>query len=66
MAVAGNRKRGQVNFYSFSVGALPDLDRSRTTYNSAVGDPLAWDASACPSGDSVWDLRDGRTPGISI
>lgn len=66
MAVAGNRKRGQANFYSFSVGALPDFDRLRTIYNPAVGDTLAWAVSSCPSGDSVWDLRDGRTTGISV
>lgn len=40
-AVAGNRKRGQANFYSFAVGAVTDFDRLNTIYNTAVGDSLA-------------------------
>lgn len=40
-AVAGNRKQGQANFYSFAAGAVTDFDRSNTIYNTAVGNSLA-------------------------
>lgn len=40
-SVVRNRKRGQANFYSFPVGAVTDFDRSKTIYNTAVGDSLA-------------------------
>lgn len=63
-AVVGNRKRGQANFYSFPVGAVTDFDRSKTIYNTAVGDSLAWDISAGPCRDRVWDPRDVKIPGI--
>lgn len=49
-AVAGNRKQGQANFYSFAAGAVTDFDRSNTIYNTAVGNSLAWDVSTSPPG----------------
>lgn len=63
-AGVGNRKRGQANFYSFPVGAVTDFDRSKTIYNTAVGDRLAWDVGAGPCRDQVWDWRDVKIPGI--